>query len=603
VRIANVDGPSLQAQLSPEYRAAAKRLDIRSLMILPLEIRGRTLGVLSLLRMGPDATAFNEADESVARSLTEHAALAISNAQLLETQKREIEQRRHAEEQARRFEALIQHSDDFIAMATLGGEVLFVNDAGKKLVGIPPDEDVRTLDLRAFHTESGMQRAPLIREKGRYRGPGQLRHQVTGQLIDTQVSSFLVRDACGEPFAFATVQHDLREMKALEAHLRQMQRLEALGRLAGGIAHDFNNILSIILSYSTILLAGMQPGTPACDDMREIHAAGERAARLTRQLLAFSRRQVLEPRIVNLNELITGMDKMTRRLLGEDIVLKLDLSPTLGLVKVDLGQFEQVLLNLALNARDAMPNGGALTIATTNVDAVPALNGGAVARCVRLSVSDSGAGMDEATKQRAFEPFFTTKASGRGTGLGLATVFGVVEQSGGRISVTSEPGQGATFIIHLPCTDEAPAVPRVNVRAVKKSEHGGATILLVEDEAQVRKLIRTILVSAGYRVLDAPGPLEALRESELFQEQIDLLVTDVVMPTMNGRELAALLKRARQHTKVLYLSGYSEHAVALHGLIEPSIALLQKPVTPDALLHRVREVLDAPPVSQADRIS
>ncbi|MEP7052062.1 MAG: ATP-binding protein [Pseudomonadota bacterium] len=600
VRIPNVDLASLQAQLSPEYRGAARALDIRSLLVLPLEIRGHTLGVLSLLRVGPAAVPFDEADESVAKSLAEHAALAISNAQLLEAQKREIEQRRQAEEQARRFEALIQHSDDFIAMATLSGEVLFVNDTGKKLVGIPLDQDVRSLDLRAFHTDAGMQRAPLIREEGRYKGPGQLRHQVTGQLIDTQVSSFLVRDAHGEPFAFATVQHDMREMKALEAHVRQMQRLEALGRLAGGIAHDFNNILSIILSYSTLLLADMQPGTPACDDMREIHTAGERAARLTRQLLAFSRRQVLEPRIVDLNELIAGMDRMTRRLLGEDIVLKLDLSTALGRVKVDVGQFEQVLLNLVLNARDAMPNGGALTIATANVNAVPTVNGSNVTRCVRLSVSDSGAGMDEATKQRAFEPFFTTKANGHGTGLGLATVFGVVEQSGGRISVSSEPGKGATFFVYLPCTDEAPAAPRLSVRPTEKSSGNTATILLVEDEAQVRKLIRTILTGAGYRVLDAPGPLEALRESELFQEDIDLLVTDVVMPTMNGRELAALLKRARQHTKVLYLSGYSEHAVAPYGFVDPSIALLQKPVTPDALLQRVREVLDTPPPGQLD---
>jgi two-component system, cell cycle sensor histidine kinase and response regulator CckA len=529
--------------------------------------------------------------------LAEHAALAIFNAQLLESRQREIEERKRAEERARRFEALIQHSGDFIAMASLDGRVMFVNEAGKQLLGISADADLSQLDLTAFHTEAGMKRAAVIRESGRYQGPGQLRHFVTGELIDTQVSSFLVRDANGEPFGFATVQHDMREMKSLEAHVRQTQRLEALGRLAGGIAHDFNNILSVILSYSTILLADLKPGTPACEDVQEIHAAGERAARLTRQLLAFSRRQVLEPRIVDLNEVVLGMDKMTRRLLGEDIVLKVELSPTLGRVKVDVGQVEQVILNLALNARDAMPNGGALTIATTNVDSSPKPGEPTPARRVRLTVSDTGGGMDEATKQRVFEPFFTTKASGKGTGLGLATVFGVVDQSGGEISVTSELGRGATFVIHLPRCDEEPHVPKVSIRPVRASTPGSATILLVEDEAQVRKLIHSILSNAGYRVLDAAGPLEALRESEQFSEAIHLLVTDVVMPTMNGRELADLVRRARRQTKVLYLSGYTEEAIGHHGVFDPNIALLQKPVTPDALLERVREVLDSAPSS------
>jgi two-component system cell cycle sensor histidine kinase/response regulator CckA len=603
VLIPNVDEAVLGAALSDEYRPRIHDLGLRSLIVLPLEIRGRILGILSLCRVGADSAPFNEDDEAVARNLAEHAALAISNAQLLESRQREIEDRKRAEEQARRFEALIQHSGDFIAMAGLEGKVSFVNTSGKQLLGIPLDADVSKLDLRTFHTDDGMKRAAIIREHGRYQGPGQLRHFVTGELIDTQVSSFLVRDALGEPFGFATVQHDVREMKNLEAHLRQMQRLEALGRLAGGIAHDFNNILSIILSYSTILLAELPAGTPAVEDVQEIHVAGERAARLTRQLLAFSRRQVLEPRIVDLNEVVLGMDKMTRRLLGEDILLKTELSPTLGRVKVDVGQFEQVLLNLAINARDAMPNGGALTIATANVDAGAPIRGGDGGRCVRLSVSDTGAGMDEATRQRAFEPFFTTKANGKGTGLGLATVFGVIEQSGGRISVSSEPGRGASFVIHLPRCDEEPTPLRVSLRPAKRTAPESATILLVEDEAQVRKLIRAILSGAGYRVLEAPGPLEALRESEQFPDTIHLLVTDVVMPTMNGRELAELLKRRRQQTKVLYLSGYTEDAIAQHGVVDPSIALLQKPVTPDALLERVREVLDSDPVSDPLLIS
>ncbi|HET7542385.1 MAG TPA: ATP-binding protein [Polyangiaceae bacterium] len=590
--IPHCDQDALSSELSVVNAEAMRNVGVRSLLGLPLAMRERLLGIIVLFRVGA-SVPFDEEDEAVARNLAEHAALAISNAQLLESRQREIDERKRAEEQARRFESLIQHSAEFIAMASLDGRVLFINQAGKRLLGIEPDADVTKLELPAFHTPDGLKRADVIRAQGMYRGPGQLRHLRTGELIDTQVSSFLVRDEQGEPFAFATVQHDMREMKSLEAHIRQTQRLEALGRLAGGIAHDFNNILSVILSYSSIVLSELEPGTPSADDVQEIHAAGERAARLTRQLLAFSRRQVLEPRIVDLNEVVAGMEKMTRRLLGEDIVLKIALSPTLGRVKVDIGQFEQVLLNLALNARDAMQNGGVLTIATDNVLA-PVKAGHEAVPAVSLSVSDTGSGMDEVTRQRAFEPFFTTKASGKGTGLGLATVFGVVEQSGGRVTITSEVGKGASFVIYLPRCDEPLPPPRASLRPEQAHARDSATILLVEDEAQVRKLIRSILVSAGYRVLDASGPLEALRQCEQFNEDIHLLVTDVVMPTMSGRELAELLKRTRIQTKVLYLSGYTEEAIAQHGVLEPHVVLLQKPVTPDVLLERVRTVLETP---------
>ncbi len=282
VLIPYCDQNVLRSELSPENAEAMEHVGVQSLLALPLEMRGGLLGAIALLRIGPGAPPFDAEDEAVARNLAEHAALAISNAQLLESRQREIDERKRAEEQAKRFEALIQHSGEFIAMASLDGRVLFINQAGKKLLGIDPDVDVTLLELPTFHTPEGMKRADVIRTQGRYQGPGQLRHLVSGELIDTQVSSFLVRDAQGEPFAFATVQHDMREMKSLEAHVRQTQRLEALGRLAGGIAHDFNNILSVILSYSTILLADLEPGTAASEDVQEIHAAGERAARLTR---------------------------------------------------------------------------------------------------------------------------------------------------------------------------------------------------------------------------------------------------------------------------------------------------------------------------------
>ncbi|HWZ88324.1 MAG TPA: ATP-binding protein, partial [Polyangiaceae bacterium] len=287
---------------------------------------------------------------------------------------------------------------------------------------------------------------------------------------------------------------------------------------------------------------------------------------------------------------------MTRRLLGEDIILKTVLAAPLGCVKVDVGQIEQVILNLALNARDAMPKGGILTIATSNAEE-PLRPGEPIRPTVMLSVSDTGAGMDEAMQQRAFEPFFTTKAPGKGTGLGLATVFGVVEQSGGRISLSSELGHGATFVIHLPrCEEELPP-PRTSQRPPQAGVRRTETILLVEDEAQVRKLIRGILIGAGYRVLDAGNPIEALRISEHESGDIDLLVTDVVMPTMNGRELSDLLKRTRRHTRVLYLSGYTDDAIAQRGVLDSGVALVQKPVTPDALLSYVREALDTVPPS------
>ncbi|HWZ90475.1 MAG TPA: GAF domain-containing protein, partial [Polyangiaceae bacterium] len=351
VLVPNVDAEALRRLLSAENAEIALELGCCSLLALPLESHGRLVALVAVVRVGAERPPFDAEDEAVLRNLGQHAALAMSNSQLLEARQREIEERKSAEARARQFEALIQHSSEFIAMATLEGRVLFVNDAGRKLTGLGPDEDASLVPMAAFHTEQGLARAPLVRERGRYQGPGQLRNLLTGELIDTMVNSFLVRDAQGEPFAFATVQHDMREMKSLEAHVRQMQRLEALGRLAGGIAHDFNNILSVILSYSTILLRELEPGTAASDDVQEIHAAGERAARLTRQLLAFSRRQVLELRIVDLNDVVVGMQNMTRRLLGEDIILKTVLAAPLGRVKVDVGQIEQVILNLALNAR------------------------------------------------------------------------------------------------------------------------------------------------------------------------------------------------------------------------------------------------------------
>lgn len=379
------------------------------------------------------------------------AALALSNAQFVESLHRDLEERWRAETQAKHFVALVQHSSDFIAMAELGGRVLFINDAGRRLLGLDLDLDLSQLRLTDFHTDEGMKRAAVIQAQGHWQGEGHLRHSKTGELIETSINSFLLKSPGGEPFGYATVQRDIRERKKLEAHLRHAQRMEAVGRLAGGIAHDFNNVLSVVLGCSALLLDDPSLDAATRSALDDIQTAAQGGARLTRQLLAFSRQQVLEPRVVDLNDVLSGIEKMTRRLLGRAIELRVLACENLGKVKIDVGQIEQVVLNLVLNARDAMPRGGVLTIATSNESTERGEPGG-----VKLVVSDTGTGMDEGTRQHLFEPFFTTKS--KGTGLGLATVFGIVEQSGGSISVSSEMGRGTTFSILLPrCDVAAPA--------------------------------------------------------------------------------------------------------------------------------------------------
>jgi CheY-like chemotaxis protein/two-component sensor histidine kinase len=374
--------------------------------------------------------------------------------------------------------------------------------------------------------------------------------------------------------------------------------MEAIGRLAGGVAHDFNNLLSIILSYTWLTLEDLSSDSPLREDLLQISLAGERAAALTQQLLAFSRQQVLELHVADLNELVTGMEKLIRRMLGEDIELTMQLGTPLGKIRVDKTQIEQVLLNLAVNARDALPNGGTLSIATQNVDRVADVatddDGLTPGPYVMLTVTDSGIGMDEATRARVFEPFFTTKPIGKGTGLGLATVFGIVKQSAGQVSVVSEPGGGTTFRIYLPrCDSEAVMTPTVRPAAAQAHSALAATILLVEDDAQVRTLMQTILKRAGYQVLDYADPLEAIERCERSPEHIDLLVTDVVLPKLNGRYLAERVLALRPLTRVIYVSGYSEETISERGVLEAGAVLLKKPITPAALLERVRSALDA----------
>jgi two-component system cell cycle sensor histidine kinase/response regulator CckA len=392
------------------------------------------------------------------------------------------------------------------------------------------------------------------------------------------------------------VQNNLEELKQTQAQLLQAQKMEAIGRLAGGIAHDFNNLLTVITGFSDILLhRRLDDGDPLRQPIEEIHKAGKRATSLTGQLLAFSRKQVLQPKVLDLNAVATDAEKMLRCLIGEDIDLVTVLAPELGPVKADPGQIEQVIVNLTINARDAMPQGGKLTIETADVeldeDYARQHIGVEPGPYVMLAVSDTGVGMDEETQAHLFEPFFTTKEEG--TGLGLSTAYGIVKQSGGHIWVYSEPGQGTTFKIYLPRVEEAAESLKLSA-APTKLPQGSETVLVVEDDNGVRTLARDVLEVEGYTVLEARDGLEALLICEQHEGPIHLMVTDVVMPGMNGRQLAEHLASLHPEMKMLYISSYTDKAIVRHGVLELGLAFLQKPFTPGALARKVRQVLDTP---------
>jgi PAS domain S-box-containing protein len=414
----------------------------------------------------------------------------------------------------------------------------------------------------------------------------------TGRVIELEAAVHEIQ--YGGRKARLAVLLDITGRRHLEEQLRQAQKMEAVGMLAGGVAHDFNNLLTIITGYSQLILNSIGAEDPNRHSVEQIMKAGERAAALTKQLLAFSRRQVLQPRVLELNKLVTGLSTMLQRLIGEDIDLRLVLPPNLGRVSADPGQIEQVLMNLVVNARDAMPKGGVLTLETANVTldsnyakAHIAVRSGSY---VMIAVSDTGSGMDDATKARLFEPFFTTKGSGKGTGLGLSTVFGIVKQSGGSVEVYSEQNRGTSVKVYLPRIDQPVVLERKESR--RKTARGSETVLVVEDDEMVRTLVRETLERDGYKILDAPGPIEAQRISEQHPEPIQLLVTDVVMPKVSGRELAQLLTGKRPGMKVLYMSGYTDNAVVNSGILRKEVAFLQKPFTPQALTEKVRDVLE-----------
>ena len=384
-------------------------------------------------------------------------------------------------------------------------------------------------------------------------------------------------------------------LRRSEEQLRQSQKVEAIGRLAGGIAHDFNNLLTIINGYTELLLARLPSQDRTSRDINEIRKAGMRAASLTRQLLAFSRKQILEPKILDMNAIVVELEKMLQRLIGEDVRLTIAQAPGLRRIKADPGQVEQVIMNLVVNARDAMPQGGNLTLETSNVDLDEAYAARHVGvrpgAYVMLAVSDTGCGIDKESMTHIFEPFYTTKGPGKGTGLGLSTVYGIVKQSGGNVWAYSEPGRGTTFKIYLPQAEgTVDRQPRDGQRA--GIARGSETLLLVEDQKELRELVREMLEMNGYTVVAAGDGLEALEICQRHEGRIDLMLSDVVMPQMGGRELAQRLATLRPEMKVLYMSGYTSNAIVHHGILDPGTVLLQKPFTPDGLARKVREVLD-----------
>ena len=502
-------------------------------------------------------------------------------------------------ERLRLQSAALEATAEGVMITTRDGSITWVNPAFTKITG--------------FRAEEAIGRKPSILRSGKHEAAiyGELWQTILeGQVWDGELTNMRrdgqlyleaqtvtpVRDGRGEISHFVSVKRDVSNRRRFEEQLRQSQKMEAIGRLAGGVAHDFNNILGVIMGYGEILKRRIPAADPLQGKVAEILKAAASAADLTRQLLAFSRKQILQPRVLDLNLVVADMDKMLRRLIGEDIELKTSLREPLGSVRADPGQIEQVLMNLVVNARDAMPGAGSLLIETAAVDldaSSLALHPGALpGPHVLLAVSDTGEGMDKETTSRILEPFFTTKAIGKGTGLGLSTVYGIVEQSGGLVEVYSEKGVGTTFKVYLPRIEGS--VAHMPVEAVPPPPHAvSKTVLLVEDETALRSMIGETLAEGGYRVLEAETPRQALDMAGAHDGPIHAVLTDVIMPGMSGRELAEKLALIRPDTPVIYMSGYTDDAIGHHGLLDPGTLFLQKPFTADAVLWTLHDALVA----------
>lgn len=528
----------------------------------------------------------------------------------LSTIARDITERKGAEEALRLSEKKYRDIFEFapigIFQSTSDGRYIAANAALTRILGYDSPEELMQINTADIYFDSG-QRAAIIDE---YDQIGQaldielLWKKKDGSPVWVQLSAFAVKDERGKTIRYESFVRDVTERKhtqealqRTEEQLRQSQKMEAVGRLAGGVAHDFNNLLTAIIGCAELIWVQINSNDPLRPTIEEIIKAGERAAALTSQLLAFSRKQMLQPKVLDLNSVVTNLEKMLWRLIGEDIELVTVLAPDLGRVKADPGQVEQVILNLIVNSRDAMPDGGKVIIETSNINlgdvsSHPDTRPGPY---VMMAVSDTGAGMDVETRLRIFEPFFTTKETGQGTGLGLSTVYGIIKQSGGDISVYSEAGAGTTFKIYLPRVEEAAGTERRSGERISKfasMPKGSETVLVVEDDQTVRKLACQALRLSGYHVLEAANAGEALLICERQDGVIHLMLADVIMPQMSGRELAVRLAPMRPEMKTLFMSGYTDNAVFLQGGLEEGVAFIQKPFTPNSLSSKVRRVLD-----------
>ncbi len=516
----------------------------------------------------------------------------------------DIAERRLAEETRNRLAAIVESCGDAIIGEDLSGTIVSWNRAAHRLFGYTSEEAVGKKVDMLIPADRQSEAARLFERsrRGEHVEPFEtVRLRKDGSAMPVSLTVSPIRDANGQVSGTSGIARDLTDQKRAEAELRrseeqlrQAQKMDAIGSLAGGVAHDFNNLMSVVVGYTNLMLAHLPEDAPDRKDIAEVLRAGEKAVALTRQLLAFSRRQVLQPAVLDLNQVVHGFEQMFRRLLGANIDLALVTHTPLGRVAADPSQIEQVIMNLVVNARDAMPRGGTLTIETSNrhIDASQAAQHIDLAPgpYVVLSVTDTGEGIEAAIRERIFEPFFTTKPVGKGTGLGLSTVFGIVRQSGGHVTLESTVGKGTTFQVLLPLCEQP--VERSSVPVDVKGLEGSETILLVEDDEQVRKLTHAILRRSGYHVLEAQNPGEALILSEEYPDRIHLLLTDVIMPRVSGRTLSQRLWRERPDMKVLFMSGYADDPVGLQDVLDAGAAFYAKPVVPATLQKKVREMLD-----------
>jgi PAS domain S-box-containing protein len=602
------DDYATDPRVGPAHRDMTVAEEVVALAVVPIRREGRVLGLLYVSNRSP--RPFSDHEVGILLHLADHAAIAIHNAQLYAERTAALTALQESEQ---RYRLLAENVGDVVSLFDMNLRQLYVSPSVERLRGYTPEEALAHTSAERFTPASAEAAFRALSEEialeASGRGdPGRSRtvelelRCKDGSTVWVEATTSFARDAAGRAVGVISMARDITErrradaiLRERETQLRQALKMEAVGRLAGGIAHDFNNILTVIGGRAHLLLATLEAGAPARQGVELIQQAAQRAAMLTRQLLAFSRKQVLQPKVLDVTAVVAGLTPILRRLIGEHIHLTVAPAAT-ACVRADPTQLEQVITNLAINARDAMPEGGCLTIETADVDLDTAFAsahpGARPGRHVMLAVSDTGQGMDADTQTKVFEPFFTTKEAGKGTGLGLSTVYGIVKQHEGYITVESALGRGSTFRIFFPQVEGGPD-PVESPPASAPSRRTGECVLLVEDEASVRDVAREILAGKGYAVLEARDVDDALRIAGAETRRIDLLLTDVVMPAMSGRTLAERVQRIHPEARVLYMSGYTDETMARHRTVDPDMAFLQKPFTPPGLLQAVRAILDA----------